>query len=329
MARTVSSSTPHGRSFLFERWPRFASRHPRPVAAAALAAVVAFGALFVLFGGRFGESFNLPGTQSQRLIDLLEERFPESAGDSATVALRAPAGLEEPQARGRVEALLKELAALPDVVSVSSPYEQQGAISQDGTIARVTVQYDKQAFDLPDATSDALLDLVDERSSPDLQVEAGGQVVRSAEQEPPGGAELIGLAAAIVILLIAFGSVVAAGLPIVTALMALTSGFFLVGLGASFFDMPQFTPQFAAMIGIGVGIDYALLIVTRFREGLALGLEVEEAIVQAAGTAGRSVAFAGSAVVIALLGLWAGGIPFIGYVGSAAAVVVALSVMVA
>src|SRR3990172_3289682 len=105
------------RSLLFERWPRFAARHPWPVAVAALTAVAGLGALFVLFGGRYGESFNLPGTESQRLIDLLEERFPESAGDSATVALRAPAGLEEPQARGRVEALLKELAALPDVVS--------------------------------------------------------------------------------------------------------------------------------------------------------------------------------------------------------------------
>src|SRR3972149_6506906 len=90
MARSVSSSTPHGGSFLFERWPRFASRHPGPVLAGALAVVVAFGALFALFGGRYGESFNLPGTQSQRLIDLLEERFPETAGGSATVALRAP-----------------------------------------------------------------------------------------------------------------------------------------------------------------------------------------------------------------------------------------------
>src|SRR3990170_4365095 len=161
MARTVSSSTPHGRSFLFERWPRFASRHPRPVAAAALAAVVAFGALFVLFGGRFGESFNLPGTQSERLIDLLEERFPETAGDSATVVVRSPEGIEAD--RGRVEALIVELDALPEVVSVSSPYEQPWAISRDGSIARISVQYRKQAFALEKASTDALLDLRRER----------------------------------------------------------------------------------------------------------------------------------------------------------------------
>lgn len=119
------------------------------------------------------------------------------------------------------------------------------------------------------------------------------------------------------------------GVPLVTALIALTSGFFLIGVGASFFGMPSFTPQFAAMIGIGVGIDYSLLIVTRFRESLERGLAVEDAIVRASSTAGRAVLFAGGTVVIALLGLWAVGVPFIGYVGSAASLVVALAVIAA
>ena len=308
---------------------RFASRHPWQILAAAIAGLVILGVLFAVFGGRFADSFSLPGTESQRLQDLLKERFPETAGDAATVVVRAPAGLDDPQVRSRVASLSADLERLPDVVAVFSPYERPGAISADGSIGRITVQYAKQAFDLETASIDALFDVQEEHSSPEFQVEAGGRVVLAAEQTPPGSAELIGLSAAVIILLIAFGSVVAMGLPIITALLALASGFFILGVGASFLDMPSFTPQFAAMIGIGVGIDYSLLMVMRFREGLARKLDVEAAIVQAAATAGRSVVFAGFTVVIALLGLWAVGIPFVGYLGTAASVVVALSVLVA
>ena len=295
----------------------------------ALIAVVGFAALFFTVGGEFGESFSVPGTESQRLRDLLEERFPQRAGDSAFIVIKAPAGLDDPEARSRVESLLAELEALPDVASVASPFEQPGAISPDGAIARITVQYARRSSELDGSSVDALLDLREARSVREFQVEAGGFVIGFREMGPPGSAEFIGLFAAVIILLIAFGSVVAMGLPIVTALFALTSGFFLIGVGASFVGMPQFTPQFAAMIGIGVGIDYSLLVVTRFREGLALKLDVEDAIAQAAATAGRSVVFAGSAVAIALLGLWFVGIPFIAYLGVAAALVVALSVGVA
>ena len=293
----------------------------------ALAVLVAFGALFALFGGRYGGGFNLPGTESQRLVDLLAERFPESAGDSATVVVHSPDGIGVHQER--VDELVSALQLLPDVFNVSPPSAQPNAVSADGTIARIDVRYTKQAFDLDRSSFDALLDLVEEHSIPGFQVEAGGRVVRASEQEPPGSAELIGLAAAVIILLLAFGSLAAAGVPILTALIALASGFFLIGTGAAFFDLAAFTPQFAAMIGIGVGIDYSLLIVTRYREGLERGLNVDDAIVQAAGTAGRSVAVAGSAVVIALLGLWVVGIPFVGFLGTAAAVMVGFAVLVA
>jgi len=133
----------------------------------------------------------------------------------------------------------------------------------------------------------------------------------------------------VVILLLAFGSIVAMGLPIATALLGLVSSFFLVGVGASVFKMPSFTPQFSAMVGIGVGIDYALLVVTRFREAKGTGSSLENAILVAMNTAGRSVLFAGSTVVVALLGLWAAGISAVGYVGTASSLVVALAVMVA
>jgi len=316
-------------SFLFDRWPRFASRHPWLPLAGAAVILMALAAAYVVGHGEYGDAFNLPGAESQQLTDMLQQRFPGRAGEAATIVVSAPAGLDDPRVQSRVRALLAELAALPDVVGVSSPYESPGAISPDRTIARISVQYSKTAFDVDESSARALMDLRQQSSTPDFQVEAGGAIVWFSERRPPETAEAIGLAAAIVILLIAFGSVVAMGLPIVTALLALASGFFLVGVGASLVTMPSFTSEFTAMIGIGVGIDYSLLIVTRFREARASKLSVEEAIVQASATAGRSVVFAGSTVVIALLGLWAVGIPFVGYVGAAAALFVALSVLVA
>jgi len=320
---------PKRRSFLFDRWPRFAARHPWYVLAGALVIVLGIVALHAVTGGQYKESFNLPGTESQRLIDLLEERFPETAGDPAFVVVRAPAGLNDPQVRSRMESLQADLSQLPDVIGVDSPYEQPGAISSDGSIAVITVQYPTQSHELTASSIDALVDLRKERSEPQFQVEVGGPVGAEADHGFSSTSEIIGITAAIIVLLVAFGSVVAMGLPIVTALLALGSGLLLVGVMTSFLNMPDWTPQLGAMIGLGAGIDYALLIVTRYREGLARNLSVQDAIAQAAATAGRSVLFAGSTVVIALLGLWAVGIPLMSNIGTAAALIVALSVVVA
>jgi len=318
-----------GKSLVFERWPRFAARRPWAVIAAALAVLGAIVALYALFSAPYADSFSVPGTEAQKLTDLLEERFPQSAGDSANIVVHADGGMGNPSVKPRVLELLAAITKLPDVVAVRSPYDGPNAVSADGTTAFITVEYGVQAFDIDQSSVNALLDLRQEYSRDGLQVEAGGQVVRVAEREPPGSTELFGLAAAVVILLIVFGSVVAMGLPVVTALIALIAGFLLIGVAARFFNMPQFTPQFAAMIGIGVGIDYALLVSNRFREARHAGAGVESAIVEAAGTAGRSVLFAGGTVVIALLGLSLVGIPFVAYLGGAASIVVLLSVIVA
>lgn len=323
----MASSQPRP-SLLFERWPRFAHRRPRLVLGATGLFIVSLAVAWTFLGGEFGGGFSLPGTESQALFDLLDERFPSESGSPVTVVVQAVDGVESDASRGRVDSLIADLEGLPHVESVESPYEAD-AISDDGTIARIAVQYDAQSDDLPDDTGDRLLDLRKEYSQPGFVVEAGGEVVRDAEQEPPGTSEAIGGAAAVVILLIAFGSVVAMGLPIVTALIALMCGFFVIGIGANYFSMPDFTAQFSAMIGIGVGIDYALLIVTRFREGRARGLATVDAIVQATSTAGRAVVFAGITVMIALLGLWAMGLPFVGWVGTAGSVVVFFSVVAA
>ena len=320
---------PQKRSLLFDRWPRFASRHTWYVLVGALVVLAGFVALYAVAGGRYVTDFTIPGTESQRAVDMLEERFPQTAGDPATVVVRAAAGVYDPEVRWRVESLLADIRELPDVVSVSSPYEQPGAISSDGSIAHITVQYNDQAFDLEQSSVDALLDLRQEYSSSVFQVEVGGKVVDLGEGGPLGNNELIGLTAAAFILLIAFGSVVAMGLPVITALLGLASGILLLGVGASFLDMPEHTAQLAMMIGMGAGIDYALLIVTRYREGLARNLSVEDAIAKASATAGRTVTFAGSTVIIALLGLWAVGVPMLAYMATGAALVVALSVVVA
>ncbi len=321
---------PTGGSLLFERWPRFACRHPWLVVAGALAFIAICGGLWASQRGEFGTGgFTLPGAESQKLVDLLQERFPRAAGDSAEIAVRAPAGLRTEAVRADVEALIAEAEALPEVLGVISPYNAPGRISADGEIARITVQYAATASDLADSSIGAIFAWREEVSREGLQVELGGIVAGAGEQEPPGNAELIGLAAAAVILLIAFGTVTAAGLPIFTALLALIPAFFLIGVGASFINLASFTPQFAAMIGIGVGIDYALLVVTRFREALANGMTVPNATVKAASTAGHAVLFAGCSVVIALMGLWTVGVPLLSLTAMGPALAVALAAAVA
>ena len=325
-----TSVPPAGGSLLFERWPQFACRHPWLVVAGALVFIVISGGLWASQRGEFGTGgFTIPGAESQELIDLLQERFPQAAGDSAEIAVRAPAGLQTEAVRADVEALIAEAESLPEVLSVTSPYDAPGRISANGALARITVQYEATATSLADSSIEALFAWRDEVSRAGLQVELGGIVAAAGEREPPGNAELIGLAAAAVILLIAFGTLTAAGLPIVTALLGLIPAFFLIGVGASFIDLASFTPQFTAMIGIGVGIDYALLVVTRFREALANGLAVPAAIAQAAATAGHSVLFAGCSVVIALMGLWTIGVPLLSLTAMGPALAVALATIVA
>ena len=316
-------------SLLFERWPRFAYRHAKLVLLGTVVGLAVLASLWGTLRGDFGDSFSVPGSESQELFDLLEERFPATAGDSGYIVVRSADGVEDAEARDRVGELVGEIENLPQVYAVSSPYETAGAISDDGTVARIDVRYTAQTNNIEAASAEALIALAEEASSDELQIEAGGPVVQVAEREPPGSSEIIGFAAAVVILLIAFGSIVAMALPILTALLGLGSGFFMIGLATSVVGMPSWTTQFVAMIGIGVGIDYALLISTRFREARSQDLSGEDAAVVAAATAGRSVFFAGGTVVIALLGLWASGIASIGWVGTAAAMVVATTVAIA
>ena len=316
-------------NFIFDRWAHFAVRHPWRVIGGAVLLVALLIFLNKLGGSPYSDTFSLPNTESQRVSDLLKERFPAASGDSATVVVKDTKGLEAPAERAKVESLITSLRALPEVSSVSSPYEEQGSISPDGTIARITVAYSKTTEELQKSSSKALVELTKKNSAEDFQVEAGGYIAAKAEKTNMGNTEAIGTLIAVIVLLIAFGSVVAMGLPIATALLSLIPGLMVAGILAAFVDLPSFTTKFSTMIGLGVAIDYALLIVTRFREGLADGLSVESSVVKASATAGRAVFFAGTVVVIALMGLWTVGIPFISWLGTTAAIMVALSVAAA
>jgi RND superfamily putative drug exporter len=212
------------------------------------------------------------------------------------------------------------------VEAVPSP-STTGAISGDRTIAMTFVQYDVQASQLPKGAYEQLTSVLEDGRTHGLQVEVGGELVRYAERPETGGAEMIGIAAAVVILLMAFGSVIAGGMPIGLALFGLATGFSAVTILAAFTDIAEVAPILASMIGLGVGIDYALFIITRHRQHLHEGMTVEAAAARANATAGQAVVFAGGTVVIAICGLAIAGIPFVATMGYAAAIVVAVMVL--
>ena len=268
-------------------------------------------------GATFKSNFDLPSSDSQRALDLLKTRFPGQSGDNATIVFHTtPAPVTQPAVRARMQAMFARVATLPHVRGVVSPYARArtggAAIAPDGHTAFGTVQFDRRAINLPKSAVLSVIDTARGAGGDGIQVELGGTTIQNAQRtDRQGASEGIALLAAIVILLLTFGSVVAMGLPIITALVALGTGLSLVTLATHIFDTSNFTPALAAMIGLGVGIDYALFIATRFRAGLRDGLGVDDAVLNAMDTSGRAVLFAGATVVIALLGMFALGVSFL------------------
>jgi putative drug exporter of the RND superfamily len=293
---------------------RWCSDHRRAVVV--LWIVVLVGAIGIsrAVGSHYGNNFSLPGTDAQRAADLLSSRFPAQSGDSDQIVLHTPGGtLSSPAVRARVEQMLARVARLPHVSSVTGPYAAGSrAISRDGTIGFATVAFDQRANVLPAAATRKVIAVATAARSAGLQVELGGQAIEQAQQVSIGYTALVGLCAAIVILLISFGSMLAMGLPIVTALFGLGTGLGLIALLSRVLSMPDFSSELALMIGLGVGIDYSLFIVTRYREAYNRnGGDVRGAVDEAMNTAGRAVIFAGTTVVIALMGMFALGVSFL------------------
>ncbi|HEV2874738.1 MAG TPA: MMPL family transporter, partial [Thermoleophilaceae bacterium] len=313
-------------TMLLDRIARSASRNWRRSLAIAAVFMVGLGALAGTVGGQFTDEFSVPGAESQQALDLLEDRFPAAANEGATVVFHADEGTvrdgDRPQA---IAEATREISRLPQVTSVSNPLSERGSgqVSEDGSVAFATVQYDRPAFEVEQQDAQRLESAARVGEGDGLEVAMRGPVVDVAEQQLAPVGELIGIAVAVIVLTLVFGSVAAMLLTLISALIALAGGMMLLTLGAGVTAVPEVAPTLAVMLGLGAGIDYALLIVGRYREHLASGESVPDAAAAASRTAGTSVLAAGAIVAVAIAGLLATGIPFVGRMGVATAVVVA------
>ena len=306
--------------------------HRKTVILGWIVALVGFGMFAGSVGSDFTEEFSLPSSDSKDALDLLENRFPAQAGDVVQIVYKAEAGAEAPAVKRKMEQVFKEVEAFPHVSEVDSPYEGggAGAISDDGKIAYATAQLNVTTDKLNDDEVKEVMETAQDAGGDGLQVEMGGAPVEEVRgEEEESFSEGIGLLAAVIVLLISFGSVVAMGLPIVTALFALGVGLSCVTVFTHVFATAEFAPQLAFMIGLGVGVDYALFILTRFRNGLDEGMEKRDAAIAAADTAGRAVLFAGITVIISLMGMLLLGLPFLYGVAMAAAIAVLFTMLAA
>jgi putative drug exporter of the RND superfamily len=292
-------------------------RRRRRVVLAWIAILAAVLAIVPRFAGDFDVEFGTPGSDSKAAADLIEAHFPRSSGDTVNVVWESETGAST--AQPRIDAFLARAGRVDGVGEPSPP-----RYSRDGTIGLVQLDLERPAFDIETSSGTRLIELADETSEDGLSVKLGGNLISNAEEGAPP--ELIGLLAAAVVLLIAFGSVVAAGLPLLVAIFGLGISATLIGIVARFVDTPDFAPAVAGLIGIGVGIDYSLLVLTRFRSALAGGAHVRDAVVEAVSTAGRSVVVAGGTVVISLFGLAFTGVSFLYGVAISASLAVAVVV---
>jgi RND superfamily putative drug exporter len=314
-------------SHLLYRIGNFAGRHPWRVVAAWVVAAIAVVTLNAAVGGQSDDGFRLPGSESQRAADIIEQRFPQQTLYSSHVIFHAPGGLTDRQTRAVVDEAVSELRTLPHVIAVSGPYDPRGpTLSRDGRTAFATVGFDveKVGPDEYDAADRAV------RAARDagVEVEYDGALAY-ANSQTGGNGELIGILVAIVVLVIAFGSLVAMSLPIGAALTAIGVGTSLIGILSGVTSMPKIAGIVAVMLGLGAGIDYALFILARHRQNLAAGQSVPVVIGRANATAGLSVLFAGLTVIIAILGLNVAGVPMLSMMGYASAVMVAVTMLAA
>ncbi|MGV9993740.1 MMPL family transporter [Streptomyces sp. NPDC003374] len=317
-------------SFLY-RLGRFSFRHRFAVALVWVALLAVASVAKSAAEPPAPSSFSMPGTEAQRAVDLLKKRFPGTDAENATarVVFQAPAGhkVTERAYRARITRTVVALRhSSPHVVSVADPFAA-GTVSGDRTVAYAPVAYDARAVALSPRTKETLVHTVDEARTGGLTVEVGGSAVPVAQEG--SGVEVLGMAVAAALLVITFGSLVAAGLPLITAVLGVGIGVMVIGALAGPLDLGDTTSTLALMLGLAVGIDYALFIVTRYRAELAEGRDREEAAGRATATAGSAVVFAGLTVVIALAGLSVVGIPVLTKMGLAAAGTVVLAVVVA
>src|SRR5918992_4704146 len=314
------SPSPPGR---LARLADLAFRRRRVVVAAWIAGLVAaFGAAGL--AGDWSADYSTPGSESRAAAQLLQERFPERNPETVDLVWQAPAGAGSAEVAQRIDRLASEADAL-EGIGRGAP--AAGAeISRDGTIGVLRVPLTELVGAVPRESGERLIELAEQANGAGPRVELGGQLIANAQ----GGeisSEMVGMAIAALVLLLTFGSIVAAGLPLATALFGLGISGALIGLLAAVLDVPDWAPALASMLGIGVGIDYALLIVTRYRAALAAGRTPREAVTESVATAGRSVLIAGTTVVISLVGLFLMGLPYL--YGAAVATIISVLIVMA
>jgi RND superfamily putative drug exporter len=306
-------------------------RHRRLVAIAWVLVLVVVSAAGRLAGSQFKDNLNGgTSTPSQQAAAFLQRDFPSQAGDIAQVVFRTSGPITSAAARDQITGTLAGLARLPRVASVLGPFAAGavGQVSPDGHVAYGLVRFDASGDAIPDAAVNQVISQAHRAAGPGFAVQLGGTPVEKVEKPQFGTSEALGILAAVLILLLAFGSVIAMVLPIVTAIVAVATTFGLLDLLSHAVTVPSFAPELAALVGLGVGIDYALFVVTRYRAGLRAGSAPAEAVAAAMITSGRAVVFAGSTVVLSLLGLFLLGLPFI-YGAALGAIIAVLLVMAA
>ncbi len=307
-------------------------RHRRIVVLAWVVLLVGMTLASKTVGTAYSNSFSLPGTDSSRAIALIESVSPKASGDIDQIVFATSNGakISDPEIQSTIEATLAKVAEVPHVVSIVSPYSVQGAeqVNAADDVAFASVHFDEQAQNISTADAQQFVSTAQTAKGPNLDVAVGGQVAESANKPAIGGVG-IGVIAAGIVLFIVFGSLFAMALPLISALASLGTAIGLIGLLTHVLKMPMFSPELVLLIGLGVGVDYALFIVTRHRQGLLEGRDVESSIMIAVDTSGRAVLFAGIIVCIALLGMFALGVSFLYGLAVAAALGVAFTMVAA
>jgi putative drug exporter of the RND superfamily len=311
---------------------RWCFRHRFVVIAAWVVVLAGLAVLGQAVKSNYSNSFSLPGTESSRAQQLLAKAVPAQAGDSDNIVWQVTVGTVRDQAvKARMTGVLNRIATMPEVAGVVSPYGPQGAvqISRDGRIAYATVNFTKPSDNLAEGDIKRVVGAAEAARAPGLNVQLGGDAIGSTEQTSLSSSSTIGIAAAAVVLFIAFGSLLAMLLPIVTAIAGVVSGLMAIAPLTHAVSVANFAPILGALIGLGVGTDYALFIVTRHRRGLQSGLSPEESAVTAINTSGRAVLFAGGTVCISLLGILVLRLGFLNGLALASAITVVFTVIAA
>ena len=318
-------------SALMHRIGAFAARRAPWVLAAWVVIAIALVVIANSAGRPENDNVTLPGTGSQSATDLLDKYLPAQANGSVPIVLESGSSLAEGQNAQAVNDTVKSLSKNQYVQSVVSPFSEQGSaqITKDGTIAYINVALNVSSGDLDDDEANSVLDAAQPARDAGIKVSAGGYLGQQLSSPSTGLSEIIGVLGALVILLFAFRSFVAAPLPVTTAIVALACGLAIVGLSGHVIDVPSIAPTLAIMLGLAVGTDYSLFIITRHLRFLEEGVEPDESIARSVGTSGSAVVFAGITVIIALLCLYFSGIPLVRSLGYTTAMVVATAVLAA